>query len=102
MINSIDWDRRVVVVDATEFVLPERQWQLFRYLMDNRGKVVTHSDLLQHMQGLNQGYNRGALDGVLAGLRKNLGTKEIRTYGGRGYRLALSDKFQEVGRRPDV
>ena len=48
---SLDADRHIVTVDGTEVSLTPKEFQLLRYLMENKNMVISRDKLLESIWG---------------------------------------------------
>jgi two-component system KDP operon response regulator KdpE len=89
---EIDLARRTVRIDGDEVHLTPTEFDLLRQLATNRGRLMTHRDLLLSVWG--QGYENDTqvLRAHIANLRRKIeppgGPRFIRTDPGVGYRFA--------------
>ncbi len=80
---------------GSEFTeLSDRQCRLMRYFVDNRGRVITRDELLQHVWGYNDVPFTRTVDVHIVWLRQKLETdprnpRYIVTVHGEGYRFAF-------------
>lgn len=81
---TLDTESFTCTVNGTEVPLNRKEYELLKYLMENRGKVLTREKLLTEIWGYDTGETR-TLDNHIARLRK-LGVK-IETIFGIGYKL---------------
>lgn len=47
----IDLDQRIVSKDGAELTMPMKEFDLLRYLLENKGRVLTREQLLDHVWG---------------------------------------------------
>jgi two-component system KDP operon response regulator KdpE len=96
---EIDLARRVVTVDGAEVHLTPTEFDLLRALARNRGRLMTHRDLLLSVWGSGYGDDTQVLRAHIANLRRKIeppdgfdrphrGHGIIRTESGVGYRFA--------------
>lgn len=83
----LDVDKRVVTVLGTEVHLTPIEYELFKQLAVNAGRVLTHRTLLAHVWGPQYENEVSYLRPVITSLRKKLGSQLIKTEPGVGYRL---------------
>jgi len=95
--RTIDFERREVVrADGSSVQLSEREAELLRYLVQNRGRAIARSELLQRVWGLSTGdLATRAIDMHVVNLRDKLADPSERpevllTVRGKGYMLAGS------------
>ena len=90
---EVDLARRAVSVDDQEVHLTPTEFDLLRLLIRNRGRLMTHRDLLLSVWGSGYGEDTQVLRAHIANLRRKIepsgGRRYIRTDPGVGYRFAL-------------
>ena len=90
---EVDLARRTVGVDGEEVHLTPTEFDLLRLLIRNRGRLMTHRDLLLSVWGPGYGEDTQVLRAHIANLRRKIepagGRRYIRTDPGVGYRFAL-------------
>ncbi len=90
---EVDLARRTVRVDGNEVHLTPTEFDLLRLLVRNRGRLMTHRDLLVSVWGPGYGEDTQVLRAHIANLRRKIepsaGRHYIRTDPGVGYRFAL-------------
>jgi two-component system, OmpR family, KDP operon response regulator KdpE len=89
---EVDLARRAVHVDGEEVHLTPTEFDLLRLLVRNRGRLMTHRDLLVTVWGPGYGDDTQVLRAHIANLRRKIeppeGRRYIRTDPGVGYRFA--------------
>lgn len=89
---EVDLARRTVHVDDEEVHLTPTEFDLLRLLVRNRGRLMTHRDLLVSVWGPGYGEDTQVLRAHIANLRRKIeppdGPRHIRTDPGVGYRFA--------------
>jgi two-component system KDP operon response regulator KdpE len=89
---EVDLARRTVHVDGKEVHLTPTEFDLLRQLVRNRGRLMTHRDLLLSVWGPGYGDDTQVLRAHIANLRRKIepprGRRYIRTDPGVGYRFA--------------
>jgi two-component system KDP operon response regulator KdpE len=89
---EVDLARRIVHVDGNEVHLTPTEFDLLRQLVRNRGRLMTHRDLLLSVWGPGYGDDTQVLRAHIANLRRKIeppeGRRFIRTDPGVGYRFA--------------
>ncbi|MBX3462736.1 MAG: response regulator transcription factor [Planctomycetes bacterium] len=94
--RGIDFDRREVELpDHSRVLLSEKESELLRYLVQNRGRAISRAELLERVWGLPAGGDSAtrAIDMHVVNLRGKLGDPSDRpavvlTVRGKGYMLA--------------
>lgn len=86
---EIDPVRFTVKSDRTNIDLAPKEYSLLKYLMDNKGIVISREQLLTHIWGYDYEGGERVVDNHIKKLRKQLGDagSQIRTVITRGYRL---------------
>jgi two-component system, OmpR family, response regulator len=76
-----------VTLDGAPIKLTSHEFRVLSYLMHHRGRVVSQSELTEHIYA--QGYDRDSntMEVFIARLRRKLGATFIETVRGMGYRL---------------
>jgi two-component system KDP operon response regulator KdpE len=89
---QLDLARRMVSVEGTEVHLTPTEFDLLRALARNRGRLMTHRELLSSVWGAGYGDDTQVLRAHIANLRRKIeppdGPQIIRTESGVGYRFA--------------
>ncbi len=89
---EVDLSRRVVRVQGETVHLTPTEFDLLRLLVRNRGRLMTHRDLLRSVWGAGYGDDTQVLRAHIANLRRKIespgGVQHIRTDPGVGYRFA--------------
>ncbi|MBV9806676.1 MAG: response regulator transcription factor [Solirubrobacterales bacterium] len=89
---EVDLARRTVRVEGEEVHLTPTEFDLLRQLVRNRGRLLTHRDLLVSVWGSGYGDDTQVLRAHIANLRRKIeppeGRRYIRTDPGVGYRFA--------------
>ncbi|MBV9416554.1 MAG: response regulator transcription factor [Solirubrobacterales bacterium] len=89
---EVDLARRTVRVEGQEVHLTPTEFDLLRQLVRNRGRLLTHRDLLVSVWGPGYGDDTQVLRAHIANLRRKIeppeGRRYIRTDPGVGYRFA--------------
>jgi two-component system KDP operon response regulator KdpE len=89
---EVDLARRIVRVDGEEVHLTPTEFDLLRLMARNRGRLMTHRDLLVSVWGAGYAEDTQVLRAHIANLRRKIepadGPQLIRTESGVGYRFA--------------
>jgi two-component system, OmpR family, KDP operon response regulator KdpE len=89
---EVDLARRTVSRDGAEIHLTKTEFDLLRQLARNRGRLMTHRDLLVSVWGVGYGDDTQVLRAHIANLRRKIeppdGPRFIHTDPGVGYRFA--------------
>lgn len=82
---EIDLARRVVHRSGAPVAVTPREFRVLEYLALHRGRVVSRTELLDHLYGDADETASNVLDVYVASLRRKLGADVIRTRRGHGY-----------------
>ncbi|MEZ5416804.1 MAG: response regulator transcription factor [Vicinamibacterales bacterium] len=84
-----DFDAVSVTVDGTPVKLTRREFELLRYLVDNRNRVLSRDRLLERVWGYDHFIETRSVDVHVGRLRAKLGAagRQIETVVGLGYRF---------------
>lgn len=89
---EVDIARRSVRLSGSEVHLTPTEFDLLRLMVKNRGRLMTHRDLLVSVWGAGYGEDTQVLRAHIANLRRKIepagGPRLIQTESGVGYRLA--------------
>jgi two-component system OmpR family response regulator len=95
---SLDTAAARVAVDGRAVRLTSQEYRLLEYLMHHQGKVVSRTELTEHLYDQDFDRDSNIIEVFVGRLRKKLGVDLIATVRGLGYRLA-ADGDKEA---PDV
>jgi DNA-binding response OmpR family regulator len=86
---TADFDGVAVTVDGEAVRLTRREFELLRFLIDNRNRVLSRERLLQHVWGYQVSIETRSVDVHVGRLRAKLGPvgNQIETVVGLGYRF---------------
>jgi two-component system KDP operon response regulator KdpE len=86
---TVDLARHAVSVAGAEVHLTPKEFELLRALVHNRGRLLTHRELLRNVWGETYAEDTQVLRAHMANLRKKLGSsgRLVRTEPGIGYRF---------------
>ncbi|WNM18169.1 response regulator transcription factor [Flavobacterium capsici] len=86
---TVDLQKHIVTVDDREVALTQREFELLAYLIKNKGKVCTRTDIIQDVWDIHFDYDTGVIDVFMNAIRKKLNLKVeedyIKTVRGVGY-----------------
>jgi len=86
---TIDLSKHIVLKNAEEVSLTQREFELLTYLIKNKGKVCTRNQILKDVWEINFEYDTGVIDVFMNAIRKKLNLKieedYIKTIRGIGY-----------------
>jgi two-component system OmpR family response regulator len=77
-----------VTVDGTPVKLTAQEFRLLDYLMHHQGKIVSRTELTEHIYDQDFDRESNTIEVFVGRLRKKLGAEYIHTVRGLGYRLA--------------
>jgi two-component system OmpR family response regulator len=76
-----------VTVDGTPVKLTGHEFRVLSYLMHHRGRVVSQSELTEHIYAQSADRDSNTVEVFIARLRRKLGPSLIETVRGLGYRI---------------
>lgn len=86
---QIDTAQRRVLVNELEVALTQREFELLTYLVKNKGKVCTRTQIIEDVWDIHFEYDTGVIDVFMNAIRKKLNLKieqdYIKTIRGVGY-----------------
>jgi two-component system, OmpR family, response regulator len=82
---TVDMRSRTVTWGGTEIALTAREYSILEYLALHRGKVVSRTELYEHLRGEGDDTLSNVMDVHVSGIRKKLGHQLITTRRGHGY-----------------
>ena len=82
---SLDTRQMRVARNGVPIAVSPLEYRLVAYLLHHKGRVVSVSELLDHLYGYDDAREANALEAVMARLRKKLGAGVIETRRGHGY-----------------
>ncbi len=91
---TIDTRAAKVMIDGTPIKLTSLEYRLLAYLMHHLGKVVSRTELVEHLYDQDFDRDSNTIEVFVGRLRKKLGVNLIHTVRGLGYRL--SDPAEET------
>ena len=77
-----------VTVNGTPVKLTSHEFRVLAYLMHNRGRVVSQTELSEHIYAQDADRDSNTVEVFIARLRRKLGAPIITTVRGLGYRVA--------------
>lgn len=86
---TMDVERRMVYVNDKEVILTLKEFNVLKYMLENKGIVLTRDQLLTHIWGYDFDGETRTVDVHIRTLRSKLGNggAEIETVRGMGYRI---------------
>ena len=86
-----------VTVDGTPVKLTSHEYRLLVYLLMHQGRVVSRSELTEHLYDQDFDRDSNTIEVFMGRLRKKIGTDRIETVRGLGYRLKpLHDEISDL------
>ncbi|MFY9629629.1 MAG: response regulator transcription factor [Methylocystis sp.] len=85
-----------VVVDGAPIKLTSHEYRLLAYLMHHSGKVISRSEIIEHLYDQDFDRDSNTIEVFVGRLRKKLGVELIQTIRGLGY---MVDPPTEAGKR---
>ena len=82
---SVDTRHMRVAVDGAEVQVSPLEYRLLAYLLHHKQRVVSASELIDHLYGNDDARGANALEALVTRLRKKLGAEAIQTRRGFGY-----------------
>jgi two-component system, OmpR family, alkaline phosphatase synthesis response regulator PhoP len=94
---AIDFDAVSVRVSGTQIRLTRREFELLRFLVENRNRVLSRDRLLERVWGLDRQVETRSVDVHVGRLRGKLGhaARQIETVIGMGYRFVEEPNAME-------
>jgi len=68
---KIDVSKRQVFSENNEILLTQREFELLTYLVKNKGKVCSRTDIIEKVWNIYFDYDTGVIDVFMNSLRKN-------------------------------
>jgi two-component system OmpR family response regulator len=78
-------------MDGAPVELTALEFRLVSYLLHHRGKVVSKTELSEHIYGYDEDRDSNTIEVLINRLRKKLAPELIRTHRGQGYQLVDPD-----------
>ena len=86
-----------VTVEGASVRLTSHEYRLLAYLMHHMGKVVSRTELVEHLYDQDFDRDSNTIEVFVGRLRKKLGVDVIHTVRGLGYRLAPPEEAGKAG-----
>jgi two-component system OmpR family response regulator len=80
-----------VTVDGAPIRLTSHEFRVLSYLMHHRDRIVSQSELTEHIYAQNFDRDSNTVEVFIARLRRKLGASYIETVRGLGYRVGSGD-----------
>ena len=87
----LDMRASKVTVDGTAIKLTSHEFRLLAYLMHHKGKVVSRTELVEHLYDQDFDRDSNTIEVFIGRLRRKLGVDVIQTVRGLGYTLGMPD-----------
>ena len=84
---SLDLDSYTAVIDGKKYELTQREFEVFRELLMNQGRIMTRQNLLDKLWRYDFYGDERVIDTHIKNLRKKLGIDFIQTIRGVGYKI---------------
>jgi two-component system, OmpR family, response regulator len=84
---TLDPRQTRVRLDGVPVKLTSHEFRVLSYLMHHRGRVVSHTELIEHIYAQDFDRDSNTLEVFIARLRRKLGASLIETVRGLGYRI---------------
>lgn len=88
---TLDAMKRKIFVEDKEIMFTQREYELLKYLMDNKGRVCTRNSIIEDVWGIYFEYDTGVIDVFINAIRKKMNLKKeddfIKTIRGVGYMI---------------
>lgn len=84
---TLDEAHQQVLIGSRRETLTGQEFRLLRYLMLNPGRILSKSQLTEHLYDLEQETSSNTLEVFINHLRRKIGKELIQTHRGQGYRL---------------
>ena len=84
---SLDTRQMRVSVNGVPIGLTPQEYRVFNYLMHHAGRVVPHTELIEHLYDLDSDKDANAIEVLVGRIRRKLGVDAIETRRGFGYVL---------------
>jgi two-component system OmpR family response regulator len=88
---SLDPRSAKVTVNGTPVKLTSHEFRVLSYLMHHRGRVVSQSELNEHIYAENADRDSNTVEVFVGRLRRKLGASAIETMRGLGYRMRCEE-----------
>ena len=87
---ELNTDRHMVLIDGVETELTKKEFTLLEYLLQNKEKVVTRGQIMEHVWDINADPFSNTIESHIVNLRKKIGDTHkriIKNIPGRGYKI---------------
>ena len=83
----LDTKSSKATVDGVPLKLTSHEFRLLAYLMHHKGKVVSRTELVEHLYDLDFDRDSNTIEVFVGRLRRKMGVDLIETVRGMGYRM---------------
>jgi two-component system OmpR family response regulator len=83
----LDTASRRLTMDGAPVELTALEFRLIAYLLHHQGKVVSKTELSEHIYGYDEDRDSNTIEVLVNRLRRKLAPELIRTHRGQGYQL---------------
>jgi two-component system, OmpR family, response regulator len=84
---AVDMIAKIALLDGQDIELTAQELKILIYMMQRPGRVISQSDLSEHVYGTPDLRGSNTIEVFIARLRAKLGRETIRTVRGLGYRM---------------
>lgn len=87
---ELNTDRHIVLIDGIETELTKKEFTLLEYLLQNKERVVTRGQIMEHVWDINADPFSNTIESHIVNLRKKIGDSHkriIKNIPGRGYKI---------------
>jgi len=87
---ELNTDRNIVTKDGAEIELTKKEFNLLEYLLQNKERVVTRGQIMEHVWDINADPFSNTIESHIVNLRKKIGDhhkRVIKNIPGRGYKI---------------
>ncbi len=88
---SLDTANGKVILDGSAVPLTAFEYRLLAYMMHNVGKVLSKTELTEHIYEYDAERDSNTIEVLINRLRNKIGANRIHTHRGRGYQLDADD-----------
>ena len=89
---SLDPSASHVTVEDRQIKLTAHEYKLLSYLMHHKGKVLSRTELIEHIYAQDFDKDSNTIEVFIGRLRRKLGVDVIHTIRGLGYKLSDEDE----------
>lgn len=88
---TLDTRQMRVSINGVPANLTPHEYRLFNYLMHHRGRIVTHTELIDHLYEYDSGKDANTVEVLIGRIRRKLGAGVIETRRGFGYMIEAEE-----------